>query len=291
MKKSSSLRARATRTVHIGDVSIAEICVTRRAVAERVDAACDGAPLRELIFVLSGELCLRYRGQPLRLQALQWSACDAGQVLLSAAENTCALVMTVPAGDEVQSNVHSATNGLGSVLFACCQSALKVAGELTSQARDDLGDSLIELSTLALREQSAPVRRVPGRKLMRDRVKSFIRHHVRESSLSIDDIARTFNCTKRYLHKVFSDDERSLNRFIWDLRLDRCSRDLANPGLLDRSITEIAFGWGFRNTPHFSRQFRQRFGVSPSAYRAAQPRSSRRTPCAATCVAYSDTAS
>ncbi len=104
---------------------------------------------------------------------------------------------------------------------------------------------------------------------MRDRVKTFVRHHLHDSSLSIDDIAQTFNCTKRYLHKVFSEDERSLNQYIWDLRLERCSKDLANAELRERSITEIAFIWGFRSSPHFSRVFRQRYGASPSVYRSA----------------------
>jgi AraC-like DNA-binding protein len=103
---------------------------------------------------------------------------------------------------------------------------------------------------------------------MRERVKAFVRQRLRDSSLSIDDIAQTFNCTKRYLHKVFSEDERSLNQYIWELRLDRCSQDLASAELLDCSITRIAYLWGFRSPTHFSRVFRQRFGVSPSAYRS-----------------------
>lgn len=269
MKTTASLRDRALRTVHLGDVSIAELHVTRHASAGRRVPTADDAPLRELIFVVSGELHLRYRGQPLQLRALEWTACDAGHLLLAAAENTCALVMTIPASAEVRTAVHSAGSGVDSVLFACVSSAMKVAHELSGQARAELGNSLIELAALALRAQSAPPRRMPGCGIMRERVKTFVRHRLRKSSLSIDEIARTFNCTKRYLHKVFSEEERSLSQFIWDLRLERCSRDLASPELLDRSIAEIAFGWGFRSTPHFSRVFRRRFGISPSAYRVA----------------------
>jgi AraC-like DNA-binding protein len=274
VKKTSSLRDHALATVCFGDVSIAELRVARDGAAGRsVPPPPDTTPVRELIFVVSGELNLRYCGQPLRLRALEWMACEAGQILLSATENTCALVMTIPSAGIAQTRVHSVASGVDSVLFACVRSALKVAGQLTAQARAEIGNSLLELTALTLREKSAPPRRVAGRRIMCERVKVFVRHHLNKSSLSIDDIARTFHCTKRYLHKVFSEDECSLSRFIWDLRLDRCSRDLVSPDLLNRSITEIAFGWGFRSTPHFSRVFRQRFGVSPRAYRAANVRS------------------
>jgi AraC-like DNA-binding protein len=309
VKKSSALRDHAIATLRFGDVCISELRIARHSSAGHSVPQADAGPLRELVFVLSGELSVRYRGQPLRLRADEWSVFDADQILLSAAEDTCALVMTIPAAGSVRTAIHSSTAGVDKVLFACVKTARDVAGGLTLQARAELGNSLIDLAALALREKTAPPRRVAGRRIMCERVKGFVRHHLRESSLSIDEIARTFNCTKRYLHKVFSEDERSLNQFIWDLRLDRCSRDLASPDLLERSITEIAFGWGFRSTPHFSRVFRQRFGVSPSSWRtanlpapalapqisewsAARVRApSGRFQCDATHAAYSDSAS
>ena len=37
------------------------------------------------------------------------------------------------------------------------------------------------------------------------------------------------------------------------------------------NITEIAFESGFENVSHFSRVFKERFGVSPMAYRQNLP--------------------
>ena len=34
-----------------------------------------------------------------------------------------------------------------------------------------------------------------------------------------------------------------------------------------RTITDIAFSWGFQNSTHFSRRFKDEFGLSPHEFR------------------------
>lgn len=48
---------------------------------------------------------------------------------------------------------------------------------------------------------------------------------------------------------------------------ERIRQDLANPALAQSSITEIAFGRGFNSSTHFSRSFREIYGIAPSVYR------------------------
>ena len=43
--------------------------------------------------------------------------------------------------------------------------------------------------------------------------------------------------------------------------------DLASPLHSHRTITEIAFAWGFNNSAHFNRLFKERYGLSARAYR------------------------
>jgi AraC family transcriptional activator of tynA and feaB len=50
-------------------------------------------------------------------------------------------------------------------------------------------------------------------------------------------------------------------------RLQRCRRDLSTKMMRGRTITDIALSWGFRDPTHFSRRFRQEFGVSAHEYR------------------------
>ena len=74
----------------------------------------------------------------------------------------------------------------------------------------------------------------------------------------------------RYLHRLFEAEGQSVGRWIWAARLDCCRRDLADPAQAGRSITDIAFAWGFSDIAHFSRSFRARYGDSPRAFRARQ---------------------
>jgi len=50
-------------------------------------------------------------------------------------------------------------------------------------------------------------------------------------------------------------------------RMDRCRRDLADPGLAARPIAAIAARWGFSSAADFSRAFRAAHGMPPSEYR------------------------
>lgn len=56
-------------------------------------------------------------------------------------------------------------------------------------------------------------------------------------------------------------------RVIWDRRLERCREEIADPAMALRSITEIAHDWAFSDSQHFSRAFKQRFGMTPREYR------------------------
>ena len=48
--------------------------------------------------------------------------------------------------------------------------------------------------------------------------------------------------------------------WIWAQRLDGVHADLSDPTCADRTISDIAFSWGFGDASHFSRAFRARFG-------------------------------
>lgn len=104
--------------------------------------------------------------------------------------------------------------------------------------------------------------------MTRWRAKAYIEDHLRDSDLHIGRIAAALGCSARYLHTIFRDDTASIGRHIWKSRVERCRQELESPANANRSITDIAFSWGFSSAAHFSRLFREAYGFPPSALAA-----------------------
>lgn len=104
--------------------------------------------------------------------------------------------------------------------------------------------------------------------LRRDRIKAYVTENLRNPSLNVDLIAASLRVAPSTVHRSFVGEPTSLNSWIWARRLDNARSELCDPRLAHRTITDIAFGWGFNDTAHFSRAFRNRFGCAPRDLRA-----------------------
>ena len=71
----------------------------------------------------------------------------------------------------------------------------------------------------------------------------------------------------RYANSLLSQQSTSLERLIVSRRLEHCRRALEDPGQSQRTISDIAFGWGFSNLSHFNRRFKAEHGCPPLDYR------------------------
>jgi AraC-like DNA-binding protein len=100
------------------------------------------------------------------------------------------------------------------------------------------------------------------------RAQAFIREHLRDPDLCIDQISAALGCTKRYLHMLFSDRGMTVSDYIWRARLQNCRHELETQA--GKTITDVAFSWGFSSSSHFSRVFRKYFGIVPSSIHKAQ---------------------
>jgi AraC-like DNA-binding protein len=101
------------------------------------------------------------------------------------------------------------------------------------------------------------------------RIHAFIRDNLADTTLGIDAISAALQLSPQHIHRLFVGQERTLSATIWHLRLDACRCDLSRPELCHLSIGDIGYRWGFVDQAHFSRRFRQQFGVSPRECRMA----------------------
>ena len=66
--------------------------------------------------------------------------------------------------------------------------------------------------------------------------------------------------------RVFSDQDETVARYILRRRLEACSRALQSGAQRGRTVTAIAFDYGFNSPTHFGRVFRAKYNVTPREY-------------------------
>lgn len=102
------------------------------------------------------------------------------------------------------------------------------------------------------------------------RIHAFIQRHLGDPRLSPATVAAAHHISVRTLHRIFEAQDTTVAAWIRARRLDRCHRDLADPGARQMPIHAIAARWGFTDAPHFTRAFTATYGLSPSDYRRRQ---------------------
>ncbi|MBL1097714.1 helix-turn-helix domain-containing protein [Streptomyces sp. 205] len=96
---------------------------------------------------------------------------------------------------------------------------------------------------------------------------AYVDRHLGDPGLGPDTIAAAHRMSVRSLHKLFEGEGITVSRLIQRRRLRECARDLAQGDIGERTVSGVARRWGFTNPAHFSRLFRDAYGMSPSQWR------------------------
>jgi len=158
---------------------------------------------------------------------------------------------------------------LGATLFHLAKSLYRGADELTQREGSVIVEAYFDILSACLG------RREPDRDAANNthkelclRIENFIAEHLAEPTLRPASIAAAAGISVRHLHRLFARQGRTVGDWIRERRLERCRNDLTNPELRDHTITDIAFHWGFCESAHFSRSFKELFGICPRVFRS-----------------------
>jgi AraC-like DNA-binding protein len=101
-------------------------------------------------------------------------------------------------------------------------------------------------------------------------IKSLIAQNLADPDLGAERIARAMFVSVRQLYKFWATEPCSLSQWIIQRRLEAARDELTSPRGRDRTTASIARRWGFADATHFSRRFRQAYGMSPREWRDAR---------------------
>ncbi|HEX2546560.1 MAG TPA: helix-turn-helix domain-containing protein [Ramlibacter sp.] len=178
----------------------------------------------------------------------------------------------LPDLDRVTARPVRVTEGAGAIFRAMVDEMIVQAATLQEDTADRMADALPHVLAAALHDlPAAKPSATRVRAMHKQQILRYLRTNLRNHELDARTVADGVKLSTRYVYELFEEDGQPLMKWVWSTRLDRCREDLASRAMAARSISEIAYSWGFNDVAHFSRAFRQKFGQSPREFRRLPP--------------------
>jgi len=268
----------------IGDIAIADVYSKAQVVQHsRLHVARTRHSMFFLQLQLEGECVSLQDGRAARLRPGDFALCDSSrQYEVECPGANRMLVLGIPDArlrrhiacpDSLVAIAMQASNGACGLLSGFVRNFWRECAEtLDDAAAGRIMGAILELVGAAYADigRSQPDR-LSLATLHRIRIVNYIEAHLDDPELTPTRVAEACRMTPRYLHHLFSDREETVARYIVRRRLDECARALVSSAQRSRTITAIAFDYGFNSPTHFGRVFRARFGMTPREYRRDPP--------------------
>lgn len=123
------------------------------------------------------------------------------------------------------------------------------------------------VSTMLHAEMDITPDRMKPQALLAVSIREYIEANLSDPLLSPASIAAAHFISTRHLHNVFHESGTTVASWIRTQRLEGARRELRDPLHAGKSVGAVAARWGILDAAHFSRTFRDAFGVSPSEWR------------------------
>jgi AraC-like DNA-binding protein len=156
-------------------------------------------------------------------------------------------------------------DGLGWAVAEFCKlmsfEADSIAEDLAPRAAMEIADLLALCIDAELNRK--PTCESLSSKFRLQSLKSYIESRLDDPELSPEIIAKDNRISVRYLHYLFKGTGNSVSEWVREKRLEKCHQKLTSTKFEGESITDIALSLGFNSCSHFTRLFKQKFGMPP----------------------------
>lgn len=234
-------------------------------------------PFLRVRFQRTGSSTLEFGDRRICTRAGEWSVVDGSRAHSMVNEEDASTVsLQIPRSQLSEREFETGrrmggpyptAGGVSHLLYECLRLAIEDLDDARDAADQALGESMCDMFRIILKEHDHARARTSMRETAETRIRAYIARRLTDADLSVDKIAAAMKCSRRYVHKLFEGGE-TVSQYIWSQRLERCREQLENPSAGAKTLTELAFEFGFRSSAHFSRAFRAKFGQTPSDFRA-----------------------
>jgi acetamidase/formamidase/AraC-like DNA-binding protein len=163
-----------------------------------------------------------------------------------------------------------ASGGLADVFSRMLDATARTLETLDDVEWAAIAQSLVDLLLTFAHQLAGPALDAGGtatQAAILHRICQTIERHLDDPELAPARVAQAEGISERYLQKLFEGVGDNFTHYVRERRLQRAWADLSNPAQAHRSISEIAYRYGFGDSAHFSRTFRHRFGLPPREFR------------------------
>ena len=180
-----------------------------------------------------------------------------------------ALKARLPASSDLTARTVRHAAGIGGLLSGYLSMLPNHIDALQPAAKNQVGEQVLDQIALALAADTGEDRPAlsSGRAVALLHVRMAIESHLSDPALDPTTAAGAAGISVRYANNLLSEQGTSLERLIVSRRLDRCRRALEDAAQSQRTISEIAYAWGFSDPSHFNRRFKAEYGCAPRDYR------------------------
>lgn len=271
------VRSQKCEFLRVSDVGAAAQAVNRR----HLQPTCREEDRYFAVLMLEGTECLEQDGNRAVIRPGDFSIYDATRPHYLTFENDWRqIIVSVPrtcinqlvVNMECRTATRISTDSpVGRVMRSFLESIASQIGQFTPIEMARLSESITHLIALTLGHlQPMDSEHSRSQALTLMRVKIYINDNLGNPTLSAQQVSLATGVSVRYINKLFEQEGVSLMRYVLRRRLERCSSDLLNPINTAHRISDIAFRWGFNDLSHFSRVFREFYGVAAREWRESQ---------------------
>jgi AraC-like DNA-binding protein len=266
------------RTLRAGDVVLTRLEATRHRVTRSPSIARHTEqPFLKIVAPWKGCAGVEQKGRETWVTPGQWSIYDTtDSYAVANPERVEHLIVMLPKAmlaerglplDPLMARRLGGSGGVGTLALQTMRNAFAELPSMPEAAARGVGDAITQLVHLSLLDLAGQATALTQREALRERIKQHVAQHLADPALTVDQIARALNCSRRQLYNAFAEEPDGVAGYILARRLEACRRVLADRAQAHRSVTDIALGNGFQNMAHFSRVFRTHLGLPPSDFR------------------------